>query len=163
MADRRLQLQKELEKIIGTGVWLGDVDTAADLADYVIPETAEIGDFVYVVTDEDHGDIRGIYTVAEDEETHENILVYSHRPVYFQPPENEDIVYPCVIFRLSNIKTDYANNAVYRGARAYLLTLIDTDPDSGYVEVLLNSFTAIRFDRFYVFDSLNHWTFILYY
>ena len=83
--------------------------------------------------------------------------------VYFQPPENVKLVYPCIIYSRSDIDTEYANNKVYRYTRAYELMVIGDDPDETISDGLLNHFSMIRHGRHFVSDNLNHDTFILYY
>lgn len=82
---------------------------------------------------------------------------------YFQPPEGDEIERPCIIYMLSQLKPKYADNRVYNRHVGYQIMLVDEDPDSDFVDQILDAFTHIRFDRFYVADSLNHWVFTLYY
>lgn len=164
MVDRRLLLQRALELIIGTGDWLGtDVENLTELASFTLPGTAKVDDFFYVLSDSGRNGMRTIRKIIEDPETHELGYEACIRPVYFQPPGNMEIEYPCVIYHLSDIAITRADNSVYRAVQQFTITLVDEDPDSEYVEKLLTTFGTIRFDRFYISDSLNHWTFSLYY
>jgi hypothetical protein len=164
MVDRRLLLQTELEKIIGVGDWIGiDVKNLDELPIFEIPETAKVGDFFYVLNDSTNNGQRTIRKIVEDPETHIKSSEYSTRPVYFQPPGNMTIEYPCAIYHLSDIYINRADNSVYRAIQRFTITLVDEDPDSKYVTRLLDTFGAIRFDRFFISDSLNHWVFSLYY
>ena len=82
--------------------------------------------------------------------------------VYFQPPESIRLSYPCILYELSSINTLRADDRMYANMRQYLVTLIDPDPDSIYIDKILDM-KYCRFDRFFVTDNLNHYTFILYY
>src|SRR4051794_26984061 len=50
--------------------------------------------------------------------------------VFFQPPTNSQIQYPCIVYRRNDIYTLAANNEKYRYTKRYLVTVIDSDPDS---------------------------------
>lgn len=82
--------------------------------------------------------------------------------VYFQPPESVRMSYPCIRYELYDIDNKFADNKVYLQDRAYQLTVIDRDPDSGLVDTV-SKIDGIRFNRFYRADNLNHTVFILYY
>lgn len=78
--------------------------------------------------------------------------------VYFQPPENVKIKYPCIVYNLSGKEKKYANNAAYIKRTQYSLTVIDTDPDSPIHE-RVSDLPHCSFDRAYVSDNLNHWVY----
>lgn len=80
---------------------------------------------------------------------------------YFQPPEASKIARPCILYSRSGDKTLYANNKRYQYTKVYTLILVDENPDSEYEQALLDAFDYIKFDRFYVADSLNHWVYSL--
>lgn len=82
--------------------------------------------------------------------------------VYFQPPESVRLCYPCIIYHLSSIDKRYADDITYNYFRRYSAVLIDTNPDSKFIEKIL-LLPYCRFDRFYTSDNLNHWTFEIYY
>lgn len=81
--------------------------------------------------------------------------------VYFQPPESVKLGYPAIVYKLNNFSVLNADDIKYKIETEYIVTLIDTDPDSSFVDVL-NAFPKSRFDRFYTYDNLNHWVFIIY-
>ena len=81
--------------------------------------------------------------------------------VYFQPPPNIQMTYPCIIYHLATIDSEHANNNPYAWRRRYTVTLIDRNPDSEYVDKIL-SIPTCAFDRSYVSENLNHWVFIIY-
>lgn len=82
--------------------------------------------------------------------------------VYFQPPESIKLKYPCIIYSLKDMNITNANNRKYLRNRKYELMLIDKDPDSVYVDKILN-FQYCRLGNIYVTDSLNHFIFELFY
>lgn len=88
-------------------------------------------------------------------------LLESHN-VYFQPPASIKMSYPAIVYGLSKIDNLNANNSVYKQDVAYTLTLIDEDPDSEFI-YRISKLPKCRFDRSYVSDNLNHYTFTLYY
>jgi hypothetical protein len=90
----------------------------------------------------------------------ENIL--GSRNVYFQPPSNTKLSYPCIIYNRSNIESRYANNDKYNTRVRYSLMLIGRSPESELVKELLK-LPYCSYDRFYTADTLNHDTFTLYY
>lgn len=83
------------------------------------------------------------------------------RNVYFQPPESIKLQYPAIVYCLNDIKPTHANNGKYLWNHNYTLTLIDKDPDSEFVEMILQ-LPLCRFDRHYKSDNLNHFVFSLY-
>lgn len=83
------------------------------------------------------------------------------RHVYFQPPASVKMVYPAIIYSLSDIVNVHANNGVYAQHKPYELILIDKNPDSEYVDTI-SRLPRCRFNRFYVVDNLNHYVFTIY-
>ena len=82
--------------------------------------------------------------------------------VYFQPPENVQIQYPCIIYKRDFAETHFADNKPYSYERRYMITVIDQNPDSeipGKVATLPKSL----FNRFYTVDNLNHDVFSVYF
>ena len=82
--------------------------------------------------------------------------------VYFQPPESLKMNYPAIVYQLSDIDNTYANNAVYKQALAYDVTVIHNNPDND-VFLKVSSLPFCRFDRHFKSDNLNHYVFTLYY
>jgi hypothetical protein len=82
--------------------------------------------------------------------------------VYFQPPASKVLSYPCIVYKLSDIDTTYANNVPYNLSVRYQIMVIDKNPDSqlpGKIALL----PTCAFDRHYAADNLNHYVFNLYY
>jgi len=83
--------------------------------------------------------------------------------VYFNPPENVKIHYPCIIYNRENSDHVFANNKMYQHYKQYQITVIDRNPDSDISDRLLTNLEYCSFNRFYVYDELNHWVLRLFY
>lgn len=83
------------------------------------------------------------------------------RHAYFQPPASLKIKFPAIVYKLKSIPTNVASNKIYRKNRGYEVVLIDKNPDSGYVDKILE-IPYCSFDRFYTADNLNHFVFTIY-
>ncbi len=81
---------------------------------------------------------------------------------YFQPPPAVNMTYPCIVYRLDDIDTKFANNAPYSLQKGYMLTVIDLDPDTT-VPNQVAALPSVSFDRFYTADNLNHYVFRIYF
>lgn len=90
----------------------------------------------------------------------ENIL--GSRNVYYQPPASLSMKYPAIVYSRTDIDSQFANNFPYSQTNAYLVTLIDKNPDSEYVKKI-SMLPMCSYDRNYKADNLNHDVFILYY
>lgn len=88
--------------------------------------------------------------------------ILGSRNVYFQPPENVRLKYPCIVYERNDIRNYNAENEVYRQTFHYTITVIDPDPDSSIVQNL-SQLSKIRFTRHFVVDGLNHDVFSIYY
>lgn len=88
-------------------------------------------------------------------------LLGSHN-VYFQPPSTVKIKYPCIIYARSAMDVVFADNYIYKFKQAYLVTVIDPNPDSDILEKML-LLPFCRFVRHYTADNLNHDVYNVYY
>lgn len=82
--------------------------------------------------------------------------------VYFQPPANVRMQYPCIVYERDGSSVDHADNELYRHAKRYQVTVIDRDPDTelaDQVETLRYS----TFQRFFAVSDLNHYVFNLFF
>lgn len=80
--------------------------------------------------------------------------------VYFQAPATTLMKYPAIRFSLKNIDGKRANNRRYTKETAYEVILIDKNPESPYVQSLLD-LQYCAFDRAYKADNLNHFSFTI--
>lgn len=81
--------------------------------------------------------------------------------VYFQPPENIKIEYPCIIYGKSDYFTRHADNIKYKMDRRYTIKAIYRHPDSTLPDMIAE-LPMCSFDRHYEVDNLNHDIFTIY-
>lgn len=84
------------------------------------------------------------------------------RNVYFQPPSNISMRYPCIVYSRDDVDVIFADNNPYRLLTRYQVSVIDRDPDSE-IPHRVASLPKCRFNRFYTSDNLNHDVFTLYF
>lgn len=82
--------------------------------------------------------------------------------VYFQPPSTIKMDYPCIVYKLADIDTRYANNKLYTRHKKYKVSIIDKNPDS-VIPDKLSKLPLCKFDTAYTMDNLNHYVYNLYY
>lgn len=82
--------------------------------------------------------------------------------VYYQPPEDVKLSYPCIIYKRGLIESKHANNKAYMYRTRYDVTLIDHDPDSAMIPLIVETELA-DFSTHFTADNLNHDVFTLYY
>jgi hypothetical protein len=75
--------------------------------------------------------------------------------VYFQPPPNVQMVYPCIVYSRDWVMTNFADDKPYKHRKRYQVTVIDRDPDSE-IPAKIAALPLCVFDRFYTADNLNH-------
>ena len=84
-----------------------------------------------------------------------NLLETITPNVYFQPPSNVKMQYPCIIYHRDYADTEFAGNAPYRLTKRYMVTVVDRDPDSAIPDTVA-MLPMCTFNRFYTADNLNH-------
>jgi hypothetical protein len=75
--------------------------------------------------------------------------------VYFQPPTNIQLRYPCIIYKRDFADTKFADDKPYNHTKRYQVTVIDQDPDSEIPDKVAEMPMSL-FNRFYAVDNLNH-------
>jgi hypothetical protein len=85
-----------------------------------------------------------------------------NRNVYFQPPNNVLMVYPCIVYGVSKHRTAFAGNHPYRHDTQYTVTVMDRDPESPVIDKLKELPKCLH-DRHFEQDNLNHDVFNLYF
>lgn len=86
------------------------------------------------------------------------ILTGITQHVYFQPPTNIQMQYPCIVYERFGTSADHADNAPYRLTKRYQVTVIDRNPDSDLPDEVERLSTS-QFDRWFASDNLNHYVF----
>jgi hypothetical protein len=75
--------------------------------------------------------------------------------VYFQPPTNIQLKYPCIIYKRDFAETKFADDKPYNYTKRYMITVIDQSPDSEIPDKVA-AMPMSLFNRFYTADNLNH-------
>lgn len=95
-------------------------------------------------------------------ELHSELLKFLPN-VYFQPPSNIQMVYPCIVYSKNDNHRRYAGDNIYRNLQGYQLMVIDRNPDSNVADEIEKSFQHCSISRYYIVDNLNHTTLNLFY
>lgn len=82
--------------------------------------------------------------------------------VYFQPPPNIRLAYPCIVYKRDYSFENHADNTKYHHQKRYQVVVIDRNPDSEFPDKV-GVLPMCRYDRFYAADGLNHDVFNLYF
>lgn len=82
--------------------------------------------------------------------------------VYFQPPPNVQMQYPCIVYSRDPATTQFADNLPYRFAQRYQVTVIDVDPDS-LIPGKVAALPTAAHRRFFATKNLNHDVFNIYF
>ena len=97
-------------------------------------------------------------------ELHEELCdILGSRNAYFQPPASIKLNYPCIVYSISSVNKQNANDKMYKSMNEYKVVVIDSDPDSEIPNKIIAHFPMCRFDRVYTSDNLNHSALSLYY
>lgn len=88
--------------------------------------------------------------------------ILGSRNVYFQPPASVRMQYPAINYSRKDIEKRSADDCAYRKLPSYEVILIDKNPDSQFIEKILD-LPYCSFDRHYESDNLNHDVFTLYF
>ena len=75
--------------------------------------------------------------------------------VYFQPPANVQMMYPCIVYKRSRANTKFAGNLPYHYLKRYTVTIIDEDPDSEIPDKVAR-LPMCTHSTYYAADNLNH-------
>lgn len=84
------------------------------------------------------------------------------RNVYFQPPANIELLYPCIIYKRNSANTEFADNKPYRYLKQYQITVVDQDPDSSIPDKIA-ALARCTFERHFASKNLNHDIFTLFF
>jgi hypothetical protein len=82
--------------------------------------------------------------------------------VYFQPPSNLTMQYPCIVYSLDNAKTEFAGNHPYSRTKRYQVTVIDRNPDT-IIPDDIAQLPLSNLNRVFTADNLHHYVYNLYF
>lgn len=85
------------------------------------------------------------------------------RNVYYQPPTNLKMKYPCIRYKSQSGYHRYASNTIYAYIPEYEITYIHQNPVDPKVDEFLHKFRYIRKIRHYESDGLIHDVYSIYY
>lgn len=80
-------------------------------------------------------------------------------PVYYMPPENIKMTYPCFVIELDKPDNLYANGRVYNTFTKFVLKYITRKVDDEIIDRLFDNMKYVSFDRAYTADNLRHYVF----
>lgn len=96
-------------------------------------------------------------------ELHNKLVeLFGNNHVYYQPPENLKVEYPCIRYSKSDITSRHADNINYVNKTSYKIVIIDKHPDNVVIEKILE-LPLSSYDRHYISDNLNHDVIRIYY
>ena len=90
------------------------------------------------------------------------VTLFGNNHVYYQPPENLKMEYPCIRYSKSDITSRHADNINYVNKTSYEIVVIDKHPDNAVIEKILE-LPLSSYDRHYISDNLNHDVIRIYY
>jgi hypothetical protein len=80
--------------------------------------------------------------------------------VYYQPPENRQMDYPCIVYEQDDDHVQHADNGPYKMHDRYQVTFIRHEPDSP-VKRKLMGLPFSSFSRHFATSGLNHDVFVI--
>jgi len=83
--------------------------------------------------------------------------------VYFQPPANIQMVYPCIVYNKTGKTHKFGNDRIYMWTQEYQITVMETDPDSVVADNMEKHFQYCTLDQNFTVGNLNHTTLKLFY
>lgn len=82
--------------------------------------------------------------------------------VYFQPPANLQMEYPCIVYNVDGLDSKWADNLAYAQDIMYQVVVIDRNPDND-TWLKIGQLPKSSFQRKEVVENLNHYYFNLYF
>jgi len=82
--------------------------------------------------------------------------------VYYQPPANVQMSYPCIVYKRDAGDTQFAGNKPYAYTQRYMVTIIAQDPDTDILDKVAQQPMCL-FNRNYAVNGLHHDVFNLYF
>jgi hypothetical protein len=78
--------------------------------------------------------------------------------LYYQAPESVKLAYPCIIYKLSDLTAEYADDAPYLRTIRFDVTYITRSPITKVPDTL-SLLPQFAFDRYYTFENLHHYAY----
>ena len=75
--------------------------------------------------------------------------------VYFQPPNDGQMAYPCIVYERGQADSRFAGNSLYHYFKRYTVTVITEDPDSPIPDAVA-TLPLCSHSTFFVANNLNH-------
>lgn len=85
------------------------------------------------------------------------------KKAYYQPPESVKLVYPCIIYSMNGIRSNHADDIIYKSKKRYSVIVIDKDSESTIGDYIMENVPYVGFDRMYTSDNLYHYTYTLFF
>lgn len=76
--------------------------------------------------------------------------------VYFNPPANVKMQFPCIIYHSATTSSEFALNGRYLTAYSYRIEVLDTNADSPVVDKILNILQTADIVNAMIGDGINH-------
>lgn len=95
-------------------------------------------------------------------ELHNELLSF-YPNVYFQPPSNIKMIYPCIVYNKTGRSRHFADDVIYLSQQEYQIMVIETNPDSAVADAIELHFQHCAINQYYTVDNLYHTTLNLYY
>lgn len=84
--------------------------------------------------------------------------------VYFQPPSNVHLEYPCWVIDRNVAFQPKADNKTYLFQEGYKCTYMNRDePDPDVLRIIPNRYPYCTYQTHYVADNIHHDVFLIYY
>lgn len=83
------------------------------------------------------------------------------RNVYFQPPSNFRMNYPCIVYEFSRIQNQHADNRAYLKGLGFSMKYITRNPDDEVV-LKLDELPYVYFDTHFVSENLHHYQYTIF-
>lgn len=84
--------------------------------------------------------------------------------VYFQPPSNIRMSYPCIVYsKTPSGSAEYANNSPYKRTQLYTITVIEKSPETDLVDRIFEHFNYCSIGSNFIKDNLHHTILNLYF
>lgn len=93
---------------------------------------------------------------------HEILLQSNPASCWFQPPDNTKLRYPAIVYKRKSANIDYADNISYKRMFLYEIKVFDANPDSAFIDWMLDTFPGIKYVNHYTTEGLNVEVFELY-